>query len=166
MTIQVGDKIPVVAFKHKGKNGPIDVQNVSTDDICKGKKVVMFGLPGAYTPVCSAEHLPGFVKDAEKIKAMGVDTVACISANDPFVMEAWADSLNANDSILMLSDHSSEFTNAIGLSLDLSDLGLGNRSERYSMIVDDGVITALQVEESILSCDASSSDALLSKLSH
>ncbi len=164
MIIEVGDRVPDAVFKHMGSDGPLDVRDISTEELCSSNKVVLFGLPGAYTPVCSAEHLPGFVDKAGKFKEMGVDSVACVSGNDPFVMQAWAQALGADDNILMLSDHRTEFTEAMGLTLDLSDFGLGNRSERYSMVIDDGVITALHVEESILACDVSSGEALLAAL--
>ncbi len=161
MTIQVGDRIPSVTFKWMGNESPIDVQTTTSDEIFKGKTVALFGLPGAYTPVCSAEHLPGFVNHADKLLAKGIDTIACVSVNDPFVMQAWAQDLNVTNKVMMLCDPKVEFTNAIGLTLDLSEFGLGNRSERYSMLVEDGMVTAINVEESILSCDVSSADALL-----
>ena len=164
MTIHIGDHIPAVTFKWMGSESPIDVRSSTSDEIFNGKKVALFGLPGAYTPVCSVEHLPGFVKHADELKAKGVDIVACVSVNDPFVMQAWAIDHNVGDKVMMLCDPEVEFTNAIGLNLDLSDFGLGNRSERYSMLVDDGVVTALNVEESILSCEASSVDALLEQI--
>ena len=164
MQIQIGQEIPSATFKQMGPDGPVDVRDVSTSDICSGKKVVLFSLPGAYTPICSAEHLPGFIANAEALKAKGVDSLVCVSGSDPFVMQAWADQLGASDKVIMLSDHTAEFTEAVGLTLDLSDFGLGNRSERYSMIVDHGVVTALYVEESILACDVSSGDALLNDL--
>lgn len=164
MTIKVGDKVPSVAFKRMGTDGPVDVRDVSTEEIFSGKKVVLFGLPGAYTPVCSAEHLPGFVAKVDALKAKGVDNVVCVSGSDPFVMQAWAEAQHAGDKVTMLSDHKGEFTRALGLTLDLSDFGLGERSERYSMIAENGVVTALHVEESILSCDVSGSDAVLAEV--
>jgi peroxiredoxin len=164
MTIKVGDRIPSVTFQWMGSESPIDVRSSTSDEIFKGKTVAVFGLPGAYTPVCSEEHLPGFVNHAEELKAKGVDTVACISVNDPFVMQAWAQDHNVSNKVMMLCDPKVEFTNAVGLCLDLSDFGLGDRSERYSMLVEDGVVKALNVEESILSCEASSADALLEQV--
>lgn len=166
MTIKVGDKVPSATFKQMGSDGPVDVRDVSTEEIFSGKKVVLFGLPGAYTPVCSAEHLPGFVAKADALKAKGIDSVVCVSGSDPFVMQAWAEAQHAGGKVLMLSDHKGEFTRALALTLDLSDFGLGERSERYSMIADDGVVTALHVEESILSCDVSGGDALLAEVSN
>ncbi len=164
MTIKVGDRIPSVTFKWMGSESPIDVRSSTSDEIFKGKTVAVFGLPGAYTPVCSAEHLPGFINHAEELKSKGVDTIACISVNDPFVIQAWAQDHNVNNGVMMLCDPKVEFTNAIGLCLDLSDFGLGDRSERYSMLVEDGVVTALNVEESILSCETSSADVLLEQV--
>jgi len=161
MTISVGDSIPACTFIWMGADSELDVRNSTSDEIFKGKKVAVFGLPGAYTPVCSAEHLPGFVDVSKALLDKGVDTIVCISVNDPFVMNAWAKDHNVGDNIMMLCDPKAEFTNAIGLKLDLSDFGLGDRSERYSMLVEDGVITALNVEESILACDISSANALL-----
>ncbi|MGI9293227.1 MAG: peroxiredoxin [Pseudomonadales bacterium] len=165
MTIKVGDRLPSVAFKQMGPDGPVDVRDVSTEEVFRGKNVVLFGLPGAYTPVCSAEHLPGFVAQADALKAKGVDSVVCVSGSDPFVMQAWSEAQHAGDKVAMLSDHNGEFTRAVGLTLDLSDFGLGERSERYSLIAEDGVVTALHVEESILSCDVSGSDAVLAEVS-
>lgn len=164
MPINVGDTIPSVTFKWMGTDSQIDVRNSTSDEIFKGKKVALFGLPGAYTPVCSEQHLPGFVKHADELKAKGVDTIACVSVNDPFVMQAWAQDHNVGDKVMMLCDPEVEFTKAIGLNLNLSDFGLGDRSERYSMLVEDGVIKALNVEESILSCEVSSVDALLDQV--
>lgn len=161
MTIKVGDSIPACTFMWMGPDSELDVRKSTSDEIFKGKKVAVFGLPGAYTPVCSADHLPGFVDIAKTLLDKGVDTIACISVNDPFVMDAWSKVHNVGDNIMMLCDPTAEFTNAIGLKLDLSDFGLGDRSERYSMMVEDGVITALNVEESILACDISSANALL-----
>ena len=164
MTIHVGDRIPPVTFKCMGPESPIDVRNATSDEIFKGKKVALFGLPGAFTPVCSVEHLPGLVNYADELKARGIDTIACVSVNDPFVMQAWAQDHNVGDKVMMLCDPKVEFTNAIGLNLDLSDFGLGDRSERYSMLIEDGVVTALNIEESILSCEVSSVDTLLEQV--
>lgn len=164
MTIKVGDRIPSVTFKWMGPDSALDVRSSSSDEIFKGKTVAIFGLPGAYTPVCSEEHLPGFVNHADELKAKGVDTIACVSVNDPFVMQAWAQDHKVSSDVMMLCDPKVEFTNAVGLCLDLSDFGLGDRSERYSMLVEDGVVKALNVEESILSCETSSADALLEQV--
>tara|TARA_R110002095_G_scaffold939_1_gene4598 strand:- start:4423 stop:4917 length:495 start_codon:yes stop_codon:yes gene_type:complete len=164
MAIKTGEKIPANTFMWMGPDSEIDVRTSTSDEVFKGKKVAVFGLPGAYTPVCSADHLPGFVKVASSLLERGVDAVVCISINDPFVMDAWAKTQGVGDNIQMLCDPTAAFTNAIGLNLDLADFGLGVRSERYSMIVDDGVVSILNVEESILACDASSADALLAQV--
>ncbi len=142
MTIQVGDKVPSVTLKVMGPQGPTDI---TTDEVFSGKKVVMFAVPGAFTPGCSMTHLPGFVVNADKIKASGVDTIACLSVNDAFVMGAWGEAQNASD-ILMLADGNGELTEALGLVLDGSGFGMGTRSQRYAMIVDDGTVTHLNVE--------------------
>jgi peroxiredoxin len=127
-----------------GSDGP---GPLTTDEIFSGKKVVMFALPGAFTPTCSAKHLPGFVEAADDIKAKGVDTIACLSVNDAFVMGAWAKDQNTGDKVLMLADGSAAFTKALDTVLDLSERGLGVRSRRYSMIVDDGVVSQINLEE-------------------
>ena len=143
MTIKVGDKIPDATMKMMGEKGP---QDVSTNDLFAGKKVVLFAVPGAFTPTCSAAHLPGFVVNADKIKAKGVDAIVCVSVNDAFVMDAWAKDKNAEE-IIMVGDGNGDFTEAMGLVLDGSGFGLGKRSQRYAMIVEDGVITTLNVEQ-------------------
>ena len=143
MTIKVGDRIPSATLYRMTENGPAPI---STSDIFKGRKVVLFALPGAYTPTCSAKHLPGFVAKADDIKAKGVDTIACLSVNDAFVMGAWGEVQNVGNKVLMLADGSGELTKLLGLELDLTSRGMGVRSDRYAMIVDDGVITALNRE--------------------
>ena len=142
MSIQVGDTIPAVTLKVMGEKGP---QDISTDDIFKGKKVVLFAVPGAFTPGCTLTHLPGYVVNADKIKAKGVDTIACMAVNDAFVMSAWGKSQNA-DEILMLADGNATLTSALGLELDASGFGMGTRSQRFALIADDGVVTQLAVE--------------------
>ncbi len=142
MTIAVGDKIPACSFKTMGSDGPEDI---STDEVFTSKKVVLFAVPGAFTPGCSLTHLPGYVVNADKIKEKGVDTIACMSVNDAFVMGAWGTNQNA-DEILMLADGNGEFTQAIGMELDASGFGMGSRSKRFAMIVDDGTITHLAIE--------------------
>jgi peroxiredoxin len=142
MTIQVGDKVPSVTLKTMGPSGPEDI---STGEIFGGKKVLMFAVPGAFTPGCSMTHLPGYVVNADTIKAKGVDTIACMSVNDAFVMGAWGDAQNASE-ILMLGDGNGELTAALGLELDGSGFGLGTRSQRFAMIVEDGTVTHLNVE--------------------
>lgn len=142
MTIQVGDKIPAATVKSMGSEGPMDL---STTDIFSGKKVLMFAVPGAFTPGCTLTHLPGYVVNADKIKAAGVDTIACMAVNDAFVMGAWGQSQNAEE-LLMLADGMGEFTAALGLELDASAFGLGTRSQRFALIAQDGVVTHLNVE--------------------
>ncbi len=143
MSIKVGDKIPSVKLKHMDKDG---MQTVDTDELFKGKKVVLFALPGAFTPTCSAKHLPGFVQNAEALKKKGVDTVACLSVNDAFVMDAWGKAQNAGDKVLMLADGNAEFSKAVGLTMDGTNYGMGLRACRYAMVIDDGVVKALNVE--------------------
>ena len=142
--IKVGDTIPSVKLAAATPEGP---KEVSTDDIFKDKKVVLFAVPGAFTPTCSIKHLPGFVQHIDEIKAKGVDTVVCMAVNDVFVMGAWAKDQGVDGKILMLSDGSGAFTKALGLELDGSRFGLGQRSQRYSMIVKDGVVKELNVEQ-------------------
>ena len=142
MTIQVGDKVPAVNFKHMTVDGPADI---SSDEVFLGKKVVFFAVPGAFTPGCSLTHLPGFVVSADALKAKGADTIACMSVNDAFVMGAWGQNQNAEE-ILMLADGNGDFTSAIGLELDASGFGMGKRAQRFGMIVEDGILTYLGVE--------------------
>ncbi len=142
MTIQVGDKVPAATFKVMTANGPTDV---SSDEVFGGKKVVFFAVPGAFTPGCSMTHLPGFVVQADAIKAKGVDTIACMAVNDAFVMGSWGQAQNA-DEILMLADGNGEFTAAIGLEMDASGFGMGTRCTRFGMIVEDGTVTYLGIE--------------------
>lgn len=142
MTIKEGDRVPEVTLKVMGAKGPEDI---STSTLFGGKKVVLFAVPGAYTPTCSMAHLPGFVAHADKIKAKGVDTIACMSVNDAFVMDSWGKDKNAEE-LTMLADWNADFTLALGLEMDASAFGLGVRSQRFAMIVDDGVVTKLAVE--------------------
>jgi peroxiredoxin len=144
MTIKVGDRIPNATLFHMTEEGPMPI---GTDEIFKGKKVVLFALPGAFTPTCSGKHLPGFVGKADEIKAKGVDTIACLSVNDAFVMGAWGKDQGVGDKVLMLADGIAEFTKAMGLELDLTHRAFGIRSDRYAMIVDDGVVKMLAREE-------------------
>lgn len=143
MTVKAGDKVPACTLKTMGKEGPEDI---STDEIFSGKKVLLFAVPGAFTPGCTLTHLPGYVVNADKIKAAGVDTIACMAVNDAFVMDAWGKSQNA-DELLMLGDGNGDFTQALGLEMDARGFGLGTRSRRFAMLVDDGTITHLNVEE-------------------
>jgi len=143
MTIKVGDAIPSMKLMTPTADGP---KEISTDEIFKGKKVVMFAVPGAFTPTCSAKHLPGFVQDADAIHAKGVDTIVCLAVNDVFVMGAWAKDQGAGDKVLMLADGSGAFTKALGLELDLVARGLGVRSQRFALVAEDGKVTHLAVE--------------------
>lgn len=156
--IQVGDTLPNVTLKVMGKDGPKDI---TTDEIFSGKKVVLFAVPGAFTPTCSAAHLPGFVINADDIKSKGVDTIACMSVNDVFVMDAWGKAQNA-DEIMMLADGNADFTEAMGIEMDATGFGMGVRSKRYAMIVDDGVVKTLEVDEK--GFEKSSAENILSKL--
>jgi peroxiredoxin (alkyl hydroperoxide reductase subunit C) len=143
MTIQVGDTIPSMKLMKASPEGP---KEVSTDEIFKGKKVVLFAVPGAFTPTCSARHLPGFLQNADALHAKGVDTIACIAVNDAFVMGAWAKDQGIDDKILMLADGSAMFTKALGLELALTGRGLGVRSQRFALIAGDGKVTHLAIE--------------------
>ncbi len=159
MSIQVGDKVPSVTLKVMGPQGPEDI---TTDSIFAGKKVVLFAVPGAFTPGCSMTHLPGFVVNADKIKAKGVDTIVCMSVNDAFVMGAWGEAQNASE-ILMLADGNGELTAALGLELDGSGFGLGTRSQRFAMVAEDGAVTHLAVEPGA-GIEVSSADAIMEVL--
>ncbi len=159
MTIKVGDKIPSTTLKTMGEKGPVDI---TTDEIFKGKKVLLFAVPGAFTPGCSVTHLPGYVVNADKIKARGVDTIACMAVNDAFVMDAWGKAQNAEE-LLMLGDGNGEFTAALGLELDGTGFGLGKRSQRFAMIVEDGTVTHLNVEPGP-GIDVSSADTMMALL--
>jgi peroxiredoxin len=143
MTISVGETIPDIRVMTFGPEGPIHVQ---TGEVLGSGKVVLFAVPGAFTPTCSDYHLPSFVIRHDDLKAKGVDTVACISVNDPFVMDAWGRDQQVGSSVTMLADGNGEFTAAVGLEMDGSGFGLGSRSQRYAMIIEDGVVTALNVE--------------------
>ena len=143
MTIKVGDTIPSMKLMQGTAEGP---KEISTDEIFKGKKVVMFAVPGAFTPTCSAKHLPGFVQNASAIKAKGVDKVVCLAVNDAFVMAAWAKDQGVDDSIIMLADGAGQFTKALGLELDLMGRGMGVRAQRFALVAQDGKVTHLAVE--------------------
>ena len=138
MSIQVGDKIPEATLTHMGADGP---SPMSTSELFAGKKVVLFAVPGAFTPTCSQAHLPGYVVHADAILAKGVDTIACLSVNDVFVMDAWGKSQNVDDKILMLADGNADFSKALGLDNDFSQFGMGVRSGRFALVVEDGVVT-------------------------
>ena len=160
MAIKQGDKLPAGKFRTMGPEGP---KEISTDEIFKGKKVVFFSVPGAFTPTCSMQHLPGFVEKADEIKKKGVDTIACVSVNDAFVMDAWGKDKGATGKVLMLADGNGEFTKAMGLDFDGSGIGFGLRSQRYAVVVQDGVVKHLAVEEP-MKFQVSSADAILAKL--
>lgn len=160
MTIKIGDKVPSIAFKHLGPDG---MEDISTQQIFDGKKIVLFAVPGAFTPTCSAKHVPGFLEHATEIKNKGVDQIVCLSVNDPFVMDAWGKDRGTGESILMLGDGNGDFTRAIDLGLDGSGVGLGARSQRYAMIVENGTVTALEIEDGP-GLTVSSAENILSKL--
>ncbi len=160
MTIKVGDSIPSVNLKHKTADG---IQDISTAELFGGKKVVVFALPGAFTPTCSAKHLPGFVAKAGEIKAKGVDTIACLSVNDAFVMDAWGKDQGVGDKVLMLADGNGEFSKALGLEFDGSGFGMGTRCQRFAMVVENGTVAALNIEEPGV-FEVSSAEAVLSTL--
>ena len=144
MTIKVGDKLPSVTLAEATPDGP---KPIKSDEFFKGRRVALFAVPGAFTPTCSAKHLPGFKQQSQAIRGKGVDAIACLSVNDGYVMRAWAEDQAVGDDIVMLADGSGDFTRAIGLEMDGTGLGMGKRSRRYSMIVADGVVTSLNVEE-------------------
>ena len=160
MTIQVGDKLPSATLTTMTAEGP---KPLTTSELCEGKKVVLFAVPGAFTPTCSVQHLPGYVENAQSFKDKGVDTVACVSVNDPFVMGAWGKDREVGENLMMLSDGNGDFTAAIGLEMDGSGFGLGTRSQRYAMIIDDGVVSTLNVESGP-GLDVSSAETILSEL--
>jgi peroxiredoxin len=160
MAIKVGDKIPAASLKYKNADG---IQTISTGDLFKGKTVVLFALPGAFTPTCSAKHLPGFVQHSGDFKSKGVDTIACLSVNDAFVMDAWGKDQKAGDKVMMLADGNAEFSKAVGLTMDASGYGMGTRSQRYAMVVKDGVVKTLNVEAPG-AFEVSSADAILKTL--
>ncbi|MBM3550065.1 MAG: peroxiredoxin [Alphaproteobacteria bacterium] len=160
MSVKVGDKVPSVKIKRMTADG---VKDVDTGELFAGKKAVLFALPGAFTPTCSARHLPGFVDKNTDLKAKGVDLVACLSVNDAFVMDAWGKAQNVGDKVAMLADGNGDFTKAMGLEMDGTGFGMGQRSKRYAMVVDNGVIKSLEVEAPG-KFEVSSVEAVLGKL--
>lgn len=144
MAIKIGDSLPKATFMTMTAEGPAPV---TTDQLFGGKRVALFAVPGAFTPTCSAKHLPGFKEHAAELKAKGVDTIACVSVNDMFVMKAWAKDQGITDEVLMLADGNGDFTKALGLEMDGSKFGMGLRSQRYSFVAKDGVVEQLNVEE-------------------
>ena len=163
MTIKVGDRLPEAAFTVMGADGPAPQ---STADVFKGKKVALFAVPGAYTPTCHKQHMPGFVDRVDELKAKGIDTVACTAVNDVFVMDSWSNDTGAAGKVVMLTDDSAAFAKSIGLDIDLTGagIGLGVRSKRYAMLVDDGVVKMLNVDEAPPSHDKSSAETLCSMI--
>ena len=143
MTISVGDKLPDATLYVMGASGP---EAKTTSDLFSGKRVAFFGLPGAFTPTCSAKHLPGFIAKADDLKAKGVDQIVCMSVNDAFVMGAWAKDQGADDKVLLVGDGSAEFTKAAGLELDLNARGLGLRCQRFAMVVEDGTVKSIEID--------------------
>ena len=160
MAIKAGDKMPAGKFKVMTKDGP---QDLSTDDLFKGKKVVLFSVPGAFTPTCDAKHLPGFVDRAGDLKAKGVDTIACMAVNDVFVMNAWGKHANVGDKIVMLADGNGDYAKALGLEMDGRGFGMGMRGQRFAIVVKDGVATDVEIEAP-REFKVSSADYILGKL--
>ena len=159
MTINVGDRLPDATFMTMSAEGPKPVQ---TADVFAGKKVALFGVPGAFTPTCSKQHLPGYVEKHDELKSKGFDLIACTSVNDIFVLSAWSKEAGADGKVLMLADGSADFVKKIGLDIDLSARGMGVRSKRYSMVVEDGLVKSLNVEEAPSSHDKSSAAMMCS----
>ena len=160
MTIELGDRIPSATLKEMGADG---IKDVNTDSLFKGKRVAVFAVPGAFTPTCSAQHLPGFVRNADALRAKGIDEIVCLSVNDAFVMDAWGKAHNAGGKVKMVADGNAQLTQALGFELDASGAGMGTRSRRYSMIVDDGEVKVLNVEAAGV-FEFSSAEHLLSQL--
>jgi Peroxiredoxin len=168
MPIQIGDRLPAgTLFESTGfddsKNCPLPPQPVDMQTLCAGKKVVIFGLPGAYTPTCSAAHVPGYLKHYDQLKAKGVDTIVCMAVNDGFVMGAWGRSLGVGDKIRMLGDGSAAYTRALDLVLDLTDKGMGVRCQRFSLLVEDGVVKQVNIE-GVGPANCSFAEAMLEQL--
>jgi len=160
MAIKTGDKLPEVTLKQATSEG---ISDITTTDLCAGKTVVLFAVPGAFTPLCSAQHLPGYIAKAAEIKAKGVDTIACVSVNDAFVMGAWGKDRGAGDDVVMLADGSGVFARAIGLDFDGSKFGMGTRLQRFAAIIEDGVVTTLNVEQP-MKFEVSDADTILAAL--
>lgn len=157
MTISVGDRLPEAKFTVMGPEGP---KPISTAEVFGGKRVALFAVPGAYTPTCHQQHMPGFLTRLDDIKSKGIDTVACTAVNDVFVFDHWAKETGADGKVLMLADGSADFVKKIGLTIDLTEHGLGVRSKRYSMIVDDGVVKSINIDEAPPTHDKSSAETL------
>lgn len=161
MTIAVGDRLPEATFKVRTPEG---LKDVTTRELTAGKKVVLFAVPGAFTPTCHAKHLPSYLEHLDALKTKGVDTVACVSVNDAFVLDAWGKAGGTDGKILLLADGNGTFTKAVGLDFDGSGFGLGTRSKRYSMLIEDGIVKALHVEESPGVMEVSGADRILALL--
>jgi peroxiredoxin len=161
MAIKVGDRVPSVTFKVKTADG---MKDVKSDEYFKGRKVALFAVPGAFTPTCSAKHVPNYLERADELKKKGVAEVACVSVNDAFVMEAWGKAQNVGNKITMLADGNGEFAKATGLTLDGTGFGLGQRATRFSMLIDNGVVKALNVESNPGEMKESSADKLLTQI--
>ena len=161
MSIEPGAPVPNATLKQMTPDG---IQDIELSTLMANRKIILFGLPGAYTPVCSTSHLPGYVAQAEALKAEGTAEIACISVNDPFVMSAWGEQHGVDGKVLMLCDPEAVFTRSIGMELDLKHIGLGERSQRYSMVVEDGVVREVNVEASIFDHGASAASSLLAKV--
>jgi peroxiredoxin len=161
MAIQVGDRLPAVKLKQLTAEG---IKDVSTAELTRGRKVVLFAVPGAFTPTCSEKHLPGFLDQAQAIKAKGVDAIVCVAVNDPFVLSAWEKARNVDGRVQMLSDGNAELARALGLDFDASGFGLGTRSKRYAMIVEDGTVKTLLIEDAPTQAEKSSAAAILALL--
>jgi glutaredoxin/glutathione-dependent peroxiredoxin len=161
MTIAKGDSLPETTFRFMGPDG---IESLSTKDVFAGKKVVLFAVPGAFTPTCHIKHLPGFIEMADEFKGLGVDSVVCVAVNDPFVLAAWEEKSGAKGKVLFLSDGNAEFTKKIGMDFDGSGIGLGTRSKRYSMFVEDGVVKVLNTEDSPGVAEVSTADKLLEEI--
>ena len=161
MTIQVGDRLPAVSLKQLTPEG---IKDVPITDLTRGKKVVLFAVPGAFTPTCSEKHLPGFIDLAGDIAAKGVDAILCVAVNDPFVLGAWEKARNVGGKVKMLSDGNAEFTRALGLDFDGSGFGLGTRSKRYAMVVDNGTVRTLLIDDAPPQAEKSSAAAILAAL--
>ncbi len=161
MALQIGDTLPAATFKRFGADGLVDV---TSEELFGGRKVVVFAVPGAFTPTCHAKHVPGYVQNGAALKAKGVDEIVCIAVNDPFVMKAWHDQSGAGDAVTMLSDGNATFTQAVGMDVDLAGPFLGTRSRRYAMVVDDGVVKALMIEENPGVVEKSGAEQVLAAL--
>lgn len=144
MTIKIGDQLPSAHLASMGSDGP---ESHTTEEIFTGKKVALFSVPGAFTPTCSAKHLPGFIEHADALLSKGIDQIVCLAVNDVFVMDAWGKNHGVGDKILMLADGNGEFTGALGLELDVTGFGMGMRGQRFSMIIDDGVVSVINIED-------------------